>query len=122
VRMDNPSGATLLNISGRDKFTATGLFGGMAGGGTEILLRQREKSKWVKLHPRKIVQISRGDHLLFRLPGGGGYGKPSKRDPSLVYADVESGLVSRRAAKLLYSQTKGEKRCMRRRFSEKIKK
>ena len=102
VRIDNDDGATLLNISGRDRFTAQGLFGGMEGSNTEILLRKSGTSGWKKLHPRKIVHLGRGDFLRFRLPGGGGYGDPSKRDPNLVAADVLNGLVSSEAARNVY--------------------
>jgi N-methylhydantoinase B len=102
VRIENEDGATLLNISGRDKFAAIGLFGGMSGGNTEILLRRSSRLKWSKLHPRKIAHLERGDYLRFRLPGGGGYGDPVKRDPNLVAEDVLDGLVSREAAKSLY--------------------
>src|SRR3546814_16289141 len=35
-------------------------------------------------------------------PGGGGYGSPADRDPELVQADVEAGLVSLAAAVELY--------------------
>ena len=102
VRIDNKEGATLLNISGRDKFTAQGLLGGMNGGPTEILLRENPKSEWQKLHPRRIVRLSQGNYLRFRLPGGGGYGDPKKRDPKLVATDVVNGLVSPKTASTIY--------------------
>ncbi|MCL4519948.1 MAG: hydantoinase B/oxoprolinase family protein [Thaumarchaeota archaeon] len=100
VRIDNPDGATLLNISGRDRFTAQGVFGGLSGQSSEILLRKN--SGWKKLHPRKIVHLEHGDYLRFRLPGGGGYGDPSKRDPELVSTDVLNDLVSKKHARSMY--------------------
>jgi N-methylhydantoinase B len=102
VRIDNEDGATLLNISGRDKFTAQGLLGGLNGTSSEILLRPRGGSGWKKLHPRKIVHLSQGDLLRFRLPGGGGYGNPVRRSPNQVEADVANELVSSEIARSVY--------------------
>ena len=102
VKIDNDGGATLLNISGRDKFSAQGLFGGLNGSKTEILLRKKGSFHWKKLHPRKIVHLDAEDYLRFTLPGGGGYGDPTKRDPNLVATDVINGLVSKKAARSVY--------------------
>ncbi len=43
-----------------------------------------------------------GDRVVFELPGGGGYGPASERDPALVQADVRAGLVSAEAAREMY--------------------
>ncbi len=37
------------------------------------------------------------------MPGGGGFGDPLKRAPARVAADVADGLVSREAAREVYS-------------------
>jgi N-methylhydantoinase B len=34
------------------------------------------------------------ERVVLSLPGGGGYGKPSEREPDRVAHDVENGLVS----------------------------
>jgi N-methylhydantoinase B len=47
-------------------------------------------------------QILRGEHLILHSPGGGGYGDPGLRDPSLVRRDVIDGLVSVGAAREEY--------------------
>ncbi|MGH3241183.1 MAG: hydantoinase B/oxoprolinase family protein [Spirillospora sp.] len=39
------------------------------------------------------VTLVPGDVLAFELPGGGGYGDPAERDPSLTAADLADGLV-----------------------------
>lgn len=46
--------------------------------------------------------IPKGRRLLLKLPGGGGMGEPTERDPALVKRDVEDGLVSPEAARRVY--------------------
>jgi N-methylhydantoinase B len=41
-------------------------------------------------HRRQHV-VSRGDTVLLRTPGGGGYGSPAERDPALVARDRALG-------------------------------
>ena len=48
------------------------------------------------------VGVSSKDIVYLRGDGGGGYGDPLDRDPSLVHADVASGIVSIAAAKSEY--------------------
>jgi N-methylhydantoinase B len=48
-------------------------------------------------------RFKRGDVISVRTPGGGGFGAPQERDPSLVLADVRNGYVSLDAARLTYA-------------------
>jgi N-methylhydantoinase B len=49
--------------------------------------------------PSKLVTTLRaGDRVVLETAGGGGYGKPSGRDPELVRLDVADGKISDRAA------------------------
>jgi N-methylhydantoinase B len=50
------------------------------------------------------IVLARGDQVLIRTAGGGGYGDPGERPAELVRADVEEGLVSAQAARLLYGR------------------
>ncbi|WP_170122144.1 hydantoinase B/oxoprolinase family protein [Breoghania corrubedonensis] len=43
-----------------------------------------------------------GDRITFLTAGGGGYGDPALRDPDLVRADIDNGLVTREAAERDY--------------------
>lgn len=45
------------------------------------------------------VKVSPGDMLYFNTWGGGGWGDPFKRDPALVFADVERHLVTEDGAR-----------------------
>ncbi len=46
--------------------------------------------------------IPDGERLLLKLPGGGGMGPPSERDPEAVARDVRDGVVSVAAAREIY--------------------
>jgi N-methylhydantoinase B len=45
-----------------------------------------------------VDQLKAGDLLSIRLPGSGGYGPPTERDPEIVRWDVLNGKVSPEAA------------------------
>ena len=47
----------------------------------------------------------RGDVVRCQTGGGGGFGDPSERDPELVRADVESGVLSPERAQQDYGYT-----------------
>ncbi len=54
--------------------------------------------------PSKVenVAVEAGDKLVFSTAGGGGLGDPLERDPDVVAAEVERGLVSESAARTEY--------------------
>jgi N-methylhydantoinase B len=54
------------------------------------------------LHPKRQQRIEAEERVVLSLPGGGGYGDPSERDPDLVAADAENGLVSLERAREVY--------------------
>ena len=89
---------TWARYSDRQKFSPQGLFGGKEGTKGEFVLNpgmsreQKEKSKGVS-------ELRTGDLLSIRLPGSGGYGPPSERDPELVRWDVLNGKVSLESAR-----------------------
>ena len=62
------------------------------------LVRKDGTVEWL---PSKCdgVDVQEGDVLYFNTWGGGGWGDPCERDPSLVQTDVARGLVSRQGAK-----------------------
>jgi N-methylhydantoinase B len=45
---------------------------------------------------RKQYVLKKGDRVLVRTPGGGGYGRATARDPRLIARDRERGYVARR--------------------------
>jgi N-methylhydantoinase B len=60
------------------------------------------------LHDKRLHAIPPGDSVVLELPGGGGFGDPVKRDRRRVEADLESGLVSKAAARRDYGYRESE--------------
>lgn len=86
----------------RSKTTAWGLFGGENGSGPNVVVevpgekaQEYLKVSGVTLKPGTVITSYTG--------GGGGYGKPSQRDPLLVKEDVLDGFVSVQCARKKYS-------------------
>lgn len=65
------------------------------------MLRRRDGSV-ARLPSKCTVSLERGDTLIIRTPGGGGYGDPLRRRPELILGDVLNGLVSLGAAERDY--------------------
>lgn len=60
---------------------------------TKLLVRADGSEEWL---PAKCddVPVKKGDLLYFNTWGGGGWGDPLQRDPELVLADIQRGLVT----------------------------
>ncbi|MBD3207650.1 5-oxoprolinase [Candidatus Bathyarchaeota archaeon] len=95
------SKATLSIMAERTKIRPWGLKGGKPGMTGEYILIRSSGEK-INLPSKVTVNISRGDKLIIRTPGGGGYGDVSNRDSRKILQDIENGLVSREAAKSDY--------------------
>ena len=74
----------------RTKFPAPGLAGGEPGGLGDVRINGRAID-----HRRQQI-VSRGDRILLRTPGGGGYGPAAERDTALVHRDWIMRYASRR--------------------------
>ena len=48
------------------------------------------------------LQLQRGDFFYMRCTGGGGYGDPIERDPTIVVADVQRDFISKEWARRIY--------------------
>ena len=81
----------------RVKYPARGCFGARDGAPGKLTLRSGKR-----LQGKGKQVIPAGESLLFETPGGGGYGDPRKRRPTLVARDCAAGLISRRAARAMY--------------------
>lgn len=84
-----------------------GLFDGRPGGTSELLIKKAGTDKYVTfmeafgtLSNSRVanVIIRRGDMLILRSSGGGGYGHPFQRDLEAVMHDVVEGYVSMQQA------------------------
>ena len=93
--------AILSILAERTRIPPWGLHGGGTGGLGEYLLR-RSDGGLTRLPPKCTVSLVRGDSLVIRTPGGGGYGDSIRRDPELVLRDLLNGLVTGEAAERDY--------------------
>ncbi|HTO10012.1 MAG TPA: hydantoinase B/oxoprolinase family protein [Candidatus Binatia bacterium] len=73
----------------RTTFPAPGLAGGTAGGRGDVRVNGR------RVDNRKQHVLERGDRMLIRTPGGGGYGPARARDPRLAKRDRAMGYLKR---------------------------
>ena len=55
-----------------------------------------------KLKSRGNQVIPEGDRLIVEMPGGGGLGNATERDPALVADDLRSGFISKESARKVY--------------------
>ena len=73
----------------RTRFRAPGLAGGRAGGLGDVRINGK------KVDHRRQWVLARGDRVLVSTPGGGGYGRPARRDPAARRRDRDLGYVGR---------------------------
>jgi N-methylhydantoinase B len=93
--------ATLSILAERTKIPPWGLLGGLHGSlGEHTLVRSDGSAE--RLPSKCTIPLARGDRLVIRTPGGGGYGDPFERPAESVLRDVSDGLVSFEAAERHY--------------------
>jgi N-methylhydantoinase B len=88
----------LSGSAGRMRFPPQGLFGGQPGARCRILLNDTASP------PTSSPEIAfqAADVVRLLLPGGGGYGPPGHRDPTLVRSDLRNGYVTMEGARRDY--------------------
>ncbi len=94
------SEAVLQVRTDRAKFRPYGLYGGHPGQGSANYLNPGRENR--KLTSKPTMTIKLGDVFRHELAGGGGWGDPLDRDPTLVLKDVLDELVSIDAARRQY--------------------
>jgi len=92
---------TWARYSDRQKFEPQGLFGGLPGTKGSLLLNPGTPDE-NRCRSKGVDQLKAGDLLSIRLPGSGGYGPPTERDPEAVRWDVLNGKVSLESAREHY--------------------
>ena len=89
LRNRSPHPIHISLITERTKTAPAGLFGG--GGG----MRPRfELEDGTALNPKGIHVVNSGEAIVVRAHGGGGYGDPRRRHPSLLEHDLRNGYVT----------------------------
>ena len=95
VRSSSPW--TLSAMYDRTRCPAQGIRGGSPGATGAV-----RTSGGRDLHPKRQQRIEAGERVILSLPGGGGFGACTKRDPAQVARDVADGLVSVERAREVY--------------------
>jgi N-methylhydantoinase B len=95
---DRPTTYTIL--ADRDRFGPWGVEGGQAARTAEYVhIRDGVETR---LGSKSTVELEAGDTISVRTCGGGGYGPPEERDPTLVLRDVREGRISVVRARDIY--------------------
>ncbi len=98
---------TFSALFDRSRIAPEGLFGGLPGLGSELVVRRVGESDFRPFDevfgvasPTKFtnVVLKRGDQLRYRTPGGAGFGDPRERDPISVREDVLEGYLTAETA------------------------
>jgi N-methylhydantoinase B len=76
---------------------ANGRNGGLAGAPGTVSL-----ADGTPLRAKGTQHVPEGNRLVLELPGGGGHGKPEKRDPKLIQRDIDFGYITEQEAADLY--------------------
>ena len=77
--------------------------GGKCGERAAVFIKRAGRSEFEPLDKIDSLQVDCGDVLRILTPGGGGYGHSHERDPEHVLQDLLNGLISKQAARALYS-------------------
>jgi N-methylhydantoinase B len=94
--------ATLTYRGERHLCEAGGVEDGRAGGRANAVIRRAAGGEEV-VKSKIVAALRKGDRLVIATAGGGGYGVPSERDPTLVQADLRDGKISLEAAREFYA-------------------
>ncbi len=83
---ETPTAVTFL--AERTRIPAPGIAGGDAGEAGEVRINGE------LVDAKKLYVIAKGDTVMLRTPGGGGYGPPAERDPTAAAHDRAMGYLS----------------------------
>ena len=86
----------------RVKTRPWGLAGGLPGAPAEYLVVRRDGTV-ERLPSKAVVKLNKGDKLIIRTPGGGGYGPPGRRPRELILRDLEEGRITGAHASSYYN-------------------
>ncbi len=90
----------------RGKFAPRGIVGGKDGAKNEVyILRANGQIYKFPFLTKGETIMHKGDTLVLRTPGGGGYGEPTERERESILADVVNGFIDKEAAQREYNIT-----------------
>jgi len=94
--------ATLTVTAERGRIAPKGLFGGLEGARFRSTVTKPDGSIVEMPSKGSAVVVRKGDRVLIRCAGSGGYGDPLEREPDRVLKDVIDGYITAKAARELY--------------------
>lgn len=94
--------ARLSCLGDREVYPAFGIFGGKSGAKHGLVRNEGQPDEENLTLKASGVELKAGDRITVKAGGGGGYGNPLDRDPSLVLHDVRMGYVGTEGAKSEY--------------------
>ena len=83
------------------QFAGWGVFGGVGPRPMRVTLNPGADNEKA-LHPLQTLLVKEGERLMVEMAGGGGYGDPLERDPTMVADDIANGFVSSDVARSTY--------------------
>lgn len=92
-------------LADRSRVRPWALKGGLPGAPSEYLVRH-SNGKVVRLKSKDTLFLNRGDTLIVRTAGGGGYGDPHKRTPLLVKEDLQNRCVTEQQTETIYKHAR----------------
>jgi N-methylhydantoinase B len=83
-------------LGDRGKFPAQGAAGGGPGGMTKIAIVRANGEVYLPPHVSKDqdVELHKGDRIVVRMPGGGGFGDPADRSRQAIARDERAGMLT----------------------------
>jgi N-methylhydantoinase B len=99
--------AVLTHRGERHRFAPAGSQGGLPAERAHSVI-MRADGRVEELPSKTMARLFRGDRVLVRTPGGGGYGPPAARDPAALAKDLADGKVGAEAARRLYGAAAAE--------------
>jgi N-methylhydantoinase B len=100
ARRTGPTAFSLL--ADRHRSQPYGLAGGEPGASGAAFLTPVDAEDSEQLPPKTTLELSPGDTVSIRSPGGGGYGDPSERARTAIERDLRLGKLTREAARTRY--------------------
>ncbi len=98
--------ATVGALGDRTKFAPKGILGGKDALRNEMyIIRNTGKKYEFPLGAKGMTTMRKGDVLVIKTPGGGGYGNPAERERELILKDVVNGFIDRETAEKAYNIT-----------------
>ena len=88
----------------RTKFPPWGIKEGGEGRANNVILNR--KNEYINVPKKTGLKLDKGDCVMFKTGGGGGYGKASKRSNKKILNDLKQDYISIEYAKKYYPQLK----------------